>query len=396
MQTVETLTAGEHTTTTGAGRSFREYGMDADMESEWLKKLDGEERIRKVEEQVGSYMLEVAMDQPVSNAYGYWFDDNDNIYSDPSLQQKYNLDSDDFFNPDERAGLPKTGTFRALRFARTNPGKMTLLFSPPGPASFDQSRPNDFNGINYDDGQLYMQYWDGNQIYATAVKVTDEGVLKQFFPPAYVDFALKQPDIRGKITHFLEHPVMTGIDIDDFLNAHYEDVPVYKSNKGRQYNLNEVMCDLRNTFAGIRKPEYKLDEETRSALLSGTFDASTIKRAYFAPILDYMQSQGMREISLAGSCGGSTVSIEQLTSAFNGYGDIGLLLPSFGSGGGGLYSSESRMMGWTSPVSNETKYKFDKEGECRACRKSHIKVGRLGPCLICKGCQVKFDEAGVN
>lgn len=38
------------------------------------------------------------------------------------------------------------------------------------------------------------------------------------------------------------------------------------------------------------------------------------------------------------------------------------------------------------------KYKFDREGTCQGCRKTHNEVGLLGPCYVCRGCQRDFDS----
>jgi len=37
-------------------------------------------------------------------------------------------------------------------------------------------------------------------------------------------------------------------------------------------------------------------------------------------------------------------------------------------------------------------YKFDKEGSCQKCHKSHEEAGLLGPCLVCRSCQKEFDR----
>ncbi len=41
--------------------------------------------------------------------------------------------------------------------------------------------------------------------------------------------------------------------------------------------------------------------------------------------------------------------------------------------------------------SNQKKYKFDNEGTCNECGKSHKIVGLLGPCLVCRSCQIEYD-----
>ncbi len=36
-------------------------------------------------------------------------------------------------------------------------------------------------------------------------------------------------------------------------------------------------------------------------------------------------------------------------------------------------------------------WNYENEGKCKVCKKSHDKVGKLGPCYICRGCEQKFD-----
>lgn len=53
---------------------------------------------------------------------------------------------------------------------------------------------------------------------------------------------------------------------------------------------------------------------------------------------------------------------------------------------GGFYEIAAQLFG------KKEKYIFNKEGTCKKCSRESKKVGKLGPCFVCRGCQAKFDR----
>ncbi|MCX7997002.1 MAG: hypothetical protein N2691_04625 [Patescibacteria group bacterium] len=307
MASYETCTAPPRTT----AAELCAYGISSIQESERLRSLSPDEAIAELEQQVGSYSLEVVADQPVSNRYGYWYCEN-RIYTHPSCKPQYDIDTESFFHPHERGDLPRYSTLTSLRIARENPGTVVLLYSPPGPAALDDNPDNVFRDIQYEDGQLYVMYFDGTQTHAVAVKVMGANGIRHFFPPEFVDQVEAIPDIRERIATYLNHPILTGLQIDDFLSRDYGNETVYIGKDGTEHRLAQVMRDLKSTFAGARSPEYQLDESTRRAIREGRINKNIIRDAYLGAVRTYMDRYGLQRLSLAGSCGGAEITRQKL------------------------------------------------------------------------------------
>lgn len=267
-----------------------------------LQQLAPEEREQELTQQLESYTREVLEDNPVSTPYKYWFDNNDRLFSNPSLKEIYNVEKQ--FDSQERGGKPLEGFRTVEKKLLQNPGRMVLWYSPPGPAAYDDNPSNPYSKIDYKTGQLYLQYFDGNRINAVALKVSNEDVIKQFMPDVFHLASFQEYNNEEKTNCFLLTPIV-GVSIDDFLNHDWEDGKIYTDKSGDTHYLSDVLLQVRKTFSGIEKSSFKLPESIRENLHQGEITQQMIKAAYAQVIFNNMGDRS--NISLMGSCGGSKV-----------------------------------------------------------------------------------------
>ncbi|MBI4004934.1 hypothetical protein HY358_02250 [Candidatus Roizmanbacteria bacterium] len=273
-----------------------------------LQQLTPLERERELAQQIASLTKEVLDDHPVSTPYSYWLDAGGEIYSDQSRKPIFNLRNQ--INPGERGGLPLDGFLKVGVRLRHNPGNLILLYSPPGPASFDNDPKNPYSQITYRDGQLYMQYFDGQKINAVALKVTNESVIRQLAPSLF-SAADKKSSQRERIAFLVTNPAGE-LSVDDFFNHQWKDGEMYRDKDSRSYSLSEVLMQAKDVLFGRSRSEFHLSEDLRGALSQETITEHLILSAYTSTIRNYMRDRGYEEMELSGSCGGGKVSVDTL------------------------------------------------------------------------------------
>lgn len=111
------------------------------------------------------------------------------------------------------------------------------------------------------------------------------------------------------------------------------------------------------------------------------FASDELKQAYYHS----MAQQYNQEVRIAG--GSCPVSVGKIVDSI--MGEYGGVL-NYGSNKviSQLFSDRSIK----SVLEVKEKWVFNKEGNCKSCTKSHEKVGKLGPCMVCKNCQKDYDN----
>lgn len=342
--------------------SLKQFSIDPVAESVRLGRLNPLERQRVFSQNLEAYVNEVIRDEPVSILYNYWLDDNGEVFTDPSRKDIYNLRWQ--IDPRERCGLIINGINYALRLAVINPNNLVGLYSPAGPAAFDQDPANPYSKITFNYGQLYLLYFDGEKINNVAVKVSKEG-------EGWVDEIVRCPSMDKDIASYIQTPRLLG-NVDNFINKHIDSSNrlVYKG-RDKSFYLNDVFGDVKAVFAGGQKL-------SGITLRSHGITEEHILNTYLSLIRDHLVRSGKDSIALQGSCGGSQTTFQDIEELLR------LNTTPFDNAYQKLISSFST----TFRVFGQTEEKYDyHDGECCIC---HQKV-KVGPCDICKKCETKFD-----
>lgn len=291
--------------------TLKQFGITL-HESKRFNRLSTEERISELTQQLESYTQEVLNDHPVSTPYNYWFDHQGNLFTNPSLQQIYNVEQQ--FDIRERGGKPLEGFRDHLKpLLRANPNMLIFWYSPQGKASYDNNPNNPFSQIDYHDGQLYIQYFDGKKVNAVAVKVTNEEAVRQFMPDVFLLASCAKSE-QERTSCFHTNPSLSTHTIDSFLETNWKDDEVYTDKSKKKYTVNDIKYQIRNALLCIKSDHFTLSEKVRESLGNEQVTRQTILEAYTRTIMDYMETQGMETMSLSGSCGGSTISLSFLNT----------------------------------------------------------------------------------
>lgn len=358
--------------------ALKQLGVTPTNEQIRLSKLSPEEARQELAKNLEAYTNEVLADKPVSVPYHYWFDAENNIYSNPSLKPIYRVNQQ--FDPQERGGIPRQGFEEVTNLLFRNPGRLVFWYSPQGPASFDDNPENPFSQITYDYGQLYIQYYDGGQVKAVAVKVGEENNLHHLVPELFdTDIHLENMSQEERISFFLLRPVLSHSTIDGFLERDFENVSIYTDKDGKNYFLHDVIHDIRHAFSheGNRTTVSRDDAAPQTQEYEMTKEY--ILNVYVSAIKSYMERTGKTEMQLSGSCGGGQVTsktIEEWLKNNETLPQAHELLSA--------YSSQFRVL------TQQEKKKWEyHDGTCCLCHRDT----KVGPCSICADCAKTFDKS---
>ena len=358
------------------GETLRQLSVDPLAESTRLSLLDETERAQVFRQNLEAYANEVVADKPVSILYHYYLSDQGDIYTDPSQRPVFNLDLQ--LDRRERGGLAKAGIKAAVNLALDHPGHMVGLYSPPGPAGFDDDPDNPYTKINYNYGQLYLMKTAGDRIDAVAVKVSDEGErwVSELLLHVYQQ-AFEKKHRHELIASFIQNP---GLIPQRGLSTSTEsdDNPIIYQGRDRIFRINEVLQQIRDTFDGRVSPTVNTFDRSLRSLQDFEVTKEAILRSYLSVIKNYLHSHGLQSIELMGSCGGEVspglLEIEQILGIQHTPFDN--LFAKFLSG----LSTDYREL--IEKTANDETYDFH-DGTCAKCQRQT----RVGPCNICLSCE---------
>ncbi len=359
-----------------AETTLKQFGFTLD-EHRRLNLLNSFARQQELRQGLEAYANEVLADRPVSILYHYWFDEKNNLYTNPTLEKIYEAGSQ--IDPRERDSLPVIGFKRMaqlLKGSQTN--EVVLWYSPPGPATFTDDPQNPYSQIdNYNYGQLYLQYFDGIKVNALAIKITNEPVLGQF--SQLLSEGLRIPQEKARVANFLIHPVATGEKIFDFLAKDWLDVEIYQDKMDQKHFLPQVIEEVRRVLSGRKDSIVDVDKIISNIYQEQKITPEFLGNIYLSTIRQYLGLIGQNQIRLSGSCGGSSVKFG-VEDIFN-IKDFITRDPLAELAN--IYSSFYRA---TSQGGQKWAYH---EGTCRECGKDSSQVG---PCQICSDCEkTKFQ-----
>jgi len=327
-------------------------------EADRIKLLSPEDRFSEIYQGLMGYKKEVLEDSAVSIPYSYWFGSDGRLYSHPNYRDDLRL-VENQVDVRERGGLPLEGFKVLTQSLLYNPDNVVLMYSPSGPASFDKDPNNPYSDILYENGQLYIQYFDTlyNKVQSFAITVSNESIIQDLIPNVYAS-AQKEENYQKYIELFLTNPVVTDMGIGEFLRGDWADnlsSVVYKHHNGRVSTVFDVLADIREVLSG--KGE-KIDDNAASLAREIAFSNPTPERVFNMYLQLIRSSMKGNQIQLAGSCGGRVVerdSIESLLGITNPFTNI--------------YSSEYRLVNNSLEITdNSTHYK---DYDCPECGKTY-------------------------
>ena len=325
-------------------------------EADRIRLLSPEDRFSEVYQGLMGYKKEVLEDSAVSISYSYWFGLNGRLYSHPEHRDSLRL-VENQIDIRERGGLPLEGFKLLTQSLLSNPDNVVLMYSPPGPASFDKDLDSPYSEIDYKNGQLYIQYFDSseNRVRSFAVTVSNSAILQDLMPDIY-RAALEERNYQKHIGIFLKNPVVTDISIREFLTGDWaENLSniVYKHHNGKVTTVFDVLAEIGEELSGKGK---RVDDNAAS-LAREIASSDPTQAEVFRMYLQFIhKSTHGSQIQLAGSCGGRVVerdSIESLLGITNSFTNI--------------YSTEYRLI--TNPLEIKDSSTHYDDYECPHCHK---------------------------
>ena len=358
------------------GETLKTFSINPRAESIRLNQLNGPERQWVFWQNLEAYTNEVVADKPVSILYHYWVDGQGEIFTDPSFKPVFNLSLQ--LDERERGGMAREGIRRAVDLARINPGQMVGLYSPPGPASFDQDSSNPYTQITYSYGQFYLMSSDGAKINAIAIKISKEGEpwVADMMPATFHERSYAEDDPK-EIAILIQNPVLL-IDLNSSTNKLESSNPIVYKGRDKTFYLDEVLRQIHNTFTGLSKPTINYYDKTLYALEEYEVTKEAILQAYLTVIQQYMQINGLHSVELMGSCGGnqatSLIEIEEILGISH-----NLFDNPFAKLLSGLSSIYRELI---QNSDNNGNYDYH-DGICDKCKRQ----AKIGPCNYCKQCE---------
>ncbi len=343
-----------------------------------LSLLPPEKRYQKLKVNLEAYELHTARDQVISIPNFYYLGPDRKIYINSKKTDELPIDKE------ERGGLYNIGLSNAVLDSVNNPNRLVFLYSPPGPASFSE-KPNKYSLVNYDIGQLYLLYFDGEKTNCMSISVDKLGEkwLSESFGENYqlLNFIT---DPKERIAQFITTPFITNLSIKDFLEQKNNlKQHIFTAKNGEEHDLQNILRLIGESVAGRLRG--RLNTELLAAKLAfggGSISQEKLSWAYHEINRGVMKERGTDVLVLGGGCGGSVDRNDDLDPASR----LTINLPNL--------SSASRLATQGSPLrkkDDKIDYKFDKTGNCQKC--GHYFNPGLGPCFICEGCDKEMRAA---
>jgi hypothetical protein len=285
-------------------------------ETAYLHRVPAERRFQLMQRQLESYVLHALEDFPVSSVFSYYRYEDGNIYSSPERNDLYLLDNQ--VDQRERGGLYLHNIKKALNMTVKHQGQVVLYYSPPGIVDFDNDPTSDYYRKEYRGGQLYLNYADGSKINSLAVSVSDEGDewIRALIPTVW-EKAHAQPTELDQIRMFMESPVSTRYDIDDFIflneSMFNSNAVIYRNNHDEVFTLGDIIEAMRSAIAGKLRPSINvMSQKTIETLQSNTITQKMMDFMYLSLAQQIMKMRGTSSIKIGGYCSGDKVTKSEL------------------------------------------------------------------------------------
>lgn len=296
--------------------SLVHQGFRSAPEAARLNSLPVHERHDYFSQQLESYINHLAKDEAVSILYKYYLGKKF-LYTSPNLVEssnvKYQIDQN------ERKGLFYKGILSAVELAKNNKNNLVALYSPTGKKLFDNTPIEsvdpemlDFLNKPYRDGQLYFIYFDGEKINNVAVSINSDynpwlkELSNNFSETNFVR------DEEERISTLLLSPQLLGNVEQFFAKQIKNNHLIYINESGRKFYLEDVIFEIKKTFAGKKERHSRYFDKTIISLENLEFTSAMVMKGYKFALGNFMRENGITEVRLGGGCGGSTVSSSEV------------------------------------------------------------------------------------
>lgn len=220
-----------------------------------LSLLSPEKRYQKLKSNLEGYELHTARDQAVSIPNFYYLGPERKIYTNKSRADELPIDEE------ERGGLYRLGIAKAIAESVNNPSRLVFLYSPPGPASFSD-KTNKYSTIDYDIGQLYLMYFDGEKTNCISVSIdkNGEGWLSEVFGDYYNKTKLIT-DQAKQISQFITVPFISDLTVDEFLDRGWYNPSrhIFLSKSDEEHSLQNILLLIRESITGHLRGKLNTD-----------------------------------------------------------------------------------------------------------------------------------------
>ena len=368
--------------------------------------------------QLETLATEVLVDAPHSPLYFYALNEQGQMFS---CDNKGELLSEEpiKMNPGERGGYVALGNQRTAEALRANRGSLVLHFSPGGPVTFESDvaleadehfagREDDFTKVrDYQDGQLYIQTFDGQKTTAVALKAGNEAIIQRILEAQGLPQHIGTNEV-DRIKYYLSNPLVLDTTPEAFsqwLGAQHSDGVLYSDKVGNGYTMHDIGQSLDATFNGTAdRPgqifaQHAIDYARRYGPVE-EWTPDVIQAAYLSMAVSFAEQKGVDMVEFQGGCGGMENAVIEMMHDM-GFGTTsgavsGGLLPYMDMYGTGYRQAQTLTEAdLLNTKRAEPGYKGPwRKGVCRpegkgGCGQEKHKVGL---CNIYSDCQVLYDK----
>ncbi len=296
---------------------LKELGFNPINEGARLSKLNKEQALQELNQNVSFFIEHALLDKPVSSLYSFWPDSLGRVYSHPSRSREFLVENQ--IDPKERGGATLVG-FRELSKKLSHTNQVVIHYSPKGEASFSNEPDLKFEVDKYINGQLTLQYFDGEKINSVGVMVSNENfafdLFSRFGLPKKI-FSTEEDQIR----YYLVNPLNTNLNIDELLTfidkTENALETVYKDKDGKNHSLGSILYSIRETFynRALQQSQIYYDKTLKALdddINNWSWTKEKVQAVYLKTILNFASFNGLSEVKLMASCGGSVKSTNDI------------------------------------------------------------------------------------
>jgi len=353
---------------------------------------------REIQRNLAAYEREFLQDEPVGLPHDYYHV-NGELYSESIDHPLFNVKKQIDARERDGATLRGFSAYEKQITEASTDNEVFVWYSPAG----NGGTQGPFKDLYFDSGRLYLCFKNGQkQSVHLDVKVNEElfpiKELLDHFNYCANGKTSPSGQTRNQAGHYyLESPIQTKMNkeeflqhLEDFIRAYDPDAVAYVSQRDShtptEHTLGDIYKEVSKLMTNYSRKER---EEVVQALW---YDRNTplnredLSKMYIQKIAPYLDQQNGK-LTLYGCSTTSTITDRDIFSSS----PADILSRLSPESVFSEYSTTSRLLQNNVALFSEPEqeYVYDREGNCQGCGFSHTKVGKLGPCDVCRDCTQK-------